>query len=195
MQFAKDPDTSEKINANGTRRIQQINGTSLYYGRAIDPTILVALNEISTQQSSPTTKTTKKTAMLMDYLCTFPNTSLRFYAGDMQLCVESDTAYLVLPKARSRIAGHFYLKTNKSPNKTYQDTLNAPIHIVCATIKNVVSSAAEAETTALFYNCTTVIAIRQALIGLGHLQPKKHRKNGQFHCEQFCPFQNESQTI
>ena len=160
MQFAKDPDTSEKINANGTRRIQQINGTSLYYGRAIDPTILVALNEISTQQSSPTTKTTKKTAMLMDYLCTFPNTSLRFYAGDMQLCVESDTAYLVLPKARSRIAGHFYLKANISPNKTYQDTLNAPIHIECATIKNVVSSAAKAETAALFHNCTTAIAIR-----------------------------------
>ena len=114
--------------------------------------------------------------MLMDYLCTFPNATLRFYAGDMQLCIESDAAYLVLPKTRSRIAGHFYLNAHKVPNKAYRDTLNVPIHTECATIKNVVSSAAEAETAALFHNCTTAIAIRQALIGLEHLQQKPPSK-------------------
>ena len=90
----------------------------------------------------------------------------------MQLCVESDAAYLVLPKARSRIAGHYYLTAHKIPSKAYRENLNAPIHTECATIKNVVSLAAEAETAALFHNCTTAIAIRQALTGLGHPQQK-----------------------
>ena len=73
----------------------------------------------------------------------------------MQLCVESDTAYLVLPKARSRIAGHFYLNAFKTPNKAYRDNLNAPILTEYVTIKNIVSSATKAETAALFHNCTT----------------------------------------
>ena len=111
-QFSKDPGTSDKLTVDGTRRKQQINGTFLYYGRVVDPLILVALNEISTKQASPTTATDKKAAMLMDYVCTFPNATLWFYARDMQLCVESNAAYLVLPKARSRLAGHFYLNTH-----------------------------------------------------------------------------------
>lgn len=90
----------------------------------------------------------------------------------MQLCVESDAAYLVLPKARSRIAGHFYLNASKAPNKAYPGNFNAPVHTECATIKTVVSSAAEAETAALFHNCQTAIAICHALIGLGHPQHK-----------------------
>ena len=171
-QFAPNPDTTDKLGKTGITRIQQINGTFLYYGRAIDPTILVALNEIATQQASPSIATTKKADMLMDYLSTYPHATLRFYAGDMQLCVESDAAYLVLPRARSRIAGHFYLNATPVPNKAYPGTFNAPILTECATIKNVVSSAAEAETAALFHNCTTAIALRTALIGLGHPQTK-----------------------
>ena len=56
--------------------------------------------------------------MLMDYLHTFPNATLCFYAGDMQLHVESDAAYLVLPGVHSLVAGHFYLSTISTPNKT-----------------------------------------------------------------------------
>ncbi len=98
-QFAPNPDTTDRLDKPGTTRIQQINGTFLYYGWSIDPTILVALYEIATQQSSPSIDTNKKADMLMNYLSTYPNSTLRFYAGDMQLCVESDAAYLVLPRA------------------------------------------------------------------------------------------------
>ena len=45
----------------------------------------------------------------MDYVSTYPNPILRFYASDMVLTSKSDAAYLVLPKARSRAAGFFYL--------------------------------------------------------------------------------------
>jgi len=67
----------------------------------------------------PTQKTMKKIKQLLDYAATYPNAVIRYYASDMILHAESDAAYLVLPKARSRIAGYFYLsskpKTSKFP--------------------------------------------------------------------------------
>ena len=108
----------------------------------------------------------------MYYLHTYPNTKLRFYAGDMQLHIESDAAYLVIPGARSWAAGHFYLSAASTPNKTYKGRFNAPIHTECHTIKNVVSSAAEAECAALFHNCSVAVGIRHALNGLGNLQQR-----------------------
>lgn len=101
----------------------------------MDLTVLTALGDISTNQAAPTTNTTKKTIMLMDYLHTFPNAKLCFYAGDMQLHVESDAAYLVIPGARSRAAGHFYLSAVTRPDKTYAGRFNAPIHTEYRTIK------------------------------------------------------------
>ena len=71
----------------------------------------------------------------------------------MILTIESDTAYLVAPKTRSRVAGYYHFSTEYSkdfPNKTLH---NGPIHIECKTLKIVVDSAAEAETAGLFHNC------------------------------------------
>lgn len=108
--------------------------------------------------------------MLLDYMYTYPTVTLRYYAGDMQLQIESDAAYLVLPGARSCVAGYFFLRSNKHPHKTYSGCFNAPILVECSTLKNVVSSAAEAEYGGLFHNCTTAIGLCNALIGLGHPQ-------------------------
>ena len=44
--------------------------------------------------------------MLLDYLNTHPNAKTRFYASDMVLNVDSDAAYLIAEKAKSRIAGY-----------------------------------------------------------------------------------------
>ena len=170
LQYAPPPDESDFLDPKGITRIQSINGSFLYYGRAVDPTILTALNEIATQQSRPTVTTEKKAQMLMDYLATFPNAKLRFYAGDMKLHIETDAAYLVLPNARSRVAGHFYLTAFPTPHKAYAGTFNAPILTECHTLKNVVSSAAEAECGGIFHNCVVAIGIRNALEGMGHPQ-------------------------
>lgn len=67
----------------------------------MDPTILPALNDISTQQSKPTQKTMEKAQMLLDYKSTYPNTRVRYVARTMQLMVDSDAAYLVLLGAKS----------------------------------------------------------------------------------------------
>ena len=109
IQYAAQDKLGQVLDKKGQRRIQSIVGTFLYYGRAVEPTILPALNEIATFQAKPTDDTVKRTNMLLDYMYTYPTAVLRHYAGDMQLHIESDAAYLVLPGARSCVAGYFYL--------------------------------------------------------------------------------------
>ena len=92
VQFAPIKKQCDLLDKKGKRRTQSIVGTFLYYGRAVEPTVLTTLNKIATDQANPTTETHKKTTMLLDYLATYPNAKLRYYAGNMQLHVESDAA-------------------------------------------------------------------------------------------------------
>ena len=149
--------------------VESISGAFLYYGRAVDPTILPALTDIASAQSKPTEKTLKACKMLMDYLATYPNATIRYTKSDMILYVDSDAAYLVLPKARSRIAGHFFLgpKPPPPPALPQSKTSNGPILAVCKRLRHVVSSAAEAETAAAFHNSKEAIPIVRILEALG----------------------------
>jgi hypothetical protein len=170
-QFAPS-DISPLLDLAGIRRIQQIAGTFLYYSRGCDPTIITALNEISHQQAAPTEKTKAACDMLLDYLSTHPNATLRFHASDMVLAVCSDAAYLVLPNARSRASGNFFLTTLPSAVSSPPDpTPNAAVHVLCKTIRSVAASAAEAETGALFLNAQEAVPIITALTEMGHPQP------------------------
>ena len=130
--------------------------------------MLPSLNDIGSKQASATTGTNKQCKMLLDYAATYPNAKIRFYASDMNLQADSDAAYLVLPLARSRYAGYFYLGSLESTN----GRLNGSILVVCKSIRSVVASAAEAETGGLFYNGQDAIIIRHSLEALGHPQPK-----------------------
>jgi hypothetical protein len=105
------------LDSTGTKHVQSVNGTFMYYGRAVDPCILVALKEISTKQVKPTTGTRDKTDMLMDYLHTYPNAVICFHASDMILKICSEAAYLVLPKAKSRVAVHVHLGWRNNPTQ------------------------------------------------------------------------------
>ena len=90
----------------------------------------------------------------------------------MNLKVDSDAAYLVLPNAKSRVAGHFYLEAVPTPHKAYPGTKNAPILTECHTLRNVVSSAAEAECGGVFHNCIVALGLRNTLNEMGHPQQK-----------------------
>ena len=116
-QYATPPDTSAVLDSNGIKTVQKVVGSFLYYARAMDNTIITVLNEIAAKQTTPTESTTRKIKMLLDYLHTYPNAKIRFYRSDMILYVDSDTAYLVAEKAKSRIAGYYYCS-----NKTSQNT-------------------------------------------------------------------------
>ena len=168
-QYATASDTSPLLSPKETRWIQSIVGSFLYYCRAIDCTLNTALNDIAITQASPTEDTKKKCLRLMDYVATYPDAYIRYHASEMILNVDSDAAYLVLPKAKSRIAGFFHLTDNVYNTKA--PPRNGPLLVECKTIKHVVTSAAEAETSALFHNAKTAIPIRRILIQLGHPQP------------------------
>ena len=174
QQFTPGPDTSPLLSSSQTTYIQSIVGSFLYYGRAVDPTILPAINEIGLSQATPTQNTLLKCKQLLDYLHTHPNATIRYKASDMCLHVDTDAAYLVAPGAKSRIAGYYYLgnKYTVANNTIHpKPTLNGPLHVECKLLQYVVSSAAEAETGGIFANCNSIIPIRNMLKVLGHHQP------------------------
>lgn len=67
-QYATAPDTSPLLSPTQTTFIQSVTGSHLYYGHAIDYTILPALNEIASEQASSTQQKQQKAQRLMDYV-------------------------------------------------------------------------------------------------------------------------------
>ena len=110
--------------------------------------ILPGLNTIGSTQAAATEQSIKAITQLLDYCATNPNLILRYTSSAMILRIHTDASYLSVTKARSRAAGFFYLSDNS-------DTLplNGAIHVLCAILKNVMASAAEAESCAVFVNC------------------------------------------
>ena len=70
QQFAHQEDTSDLLSPKETKYIQSVVGTFLYYARAIDSTMLPALNQIGSQQAQPTVKLKEKIQRLLDYAYT-----------------------------------------------------------------------------------------------------------------------------
>jgi hypothetical protein len=118
----------------------KVTGSVLYNARAVDPTVLMSLNDIAMDQTKATKKTKAATNKLLDYLATHPDATIRCHASDMILHIHSDASYLSVSNARSRLGGLFFCG-DKPPK---EDNLNDSILNVASIIKNVVASAAEA---------------------------------------------------
>jgi hypothetical protein len=130
-------DETSPLTAQQCLTIQKVTGSVLYYARAVDPTVLMPLNDIATEQTKATEKTQAATDQMLDYLATHPYATIRYHASDMILHIHRDASYLSVSNARSPLGGLFFLG-NKSPE---QETLNGSILNVAAVIKNVVVSA------------------------------------------------------
>ena len=138
-------DTSPPIPEERKRRIQQIIGNLLYYARAVDCTMLPALNTLAEQKSSPIKNTEAAITHFLDYAATNPSAVIQYKASDVILHIYSDASYLSEPRARSRTGGHYYISSlptdpKKSPN--LPPPANGPIHTECRILKHVVASAA-----------------------------------------------------
>jgi hypothetical protein len=147
--------------------IQAVTGVLLYYGRAVDSTILPSLSSLATEQAKPMAKTKATVMQLLDYLATQEEAIKSYNASDMILQVHSDAGYANKKRAQSHAGGHFFLSNNSSfalNNGTILTTLTI--------IKAVMSSAAEAELGALFLNAKEAVFIRQILTEMGHPQPR-----------------------
>lgn len=149
------------------KRIQQIIGTFLYYARAVDPTMLTALNKVASQQAKPTIAVEKAAERIMQYAKTFPNAQIVYEASDMILCGHSDASYLSETKARSRSGGIFFL-SNKNHD---QHSINGSVECISSIIPAIVASAAEAEYGAMFQLGQVGEGIRATLEDMGHPQP------------------------
>jgi hypothetical protein len=171
VQYEPDADESAPLDEKGKKRIQEILGTLLYYARAVDPTMLVTISHLSSQQANPTQKTMVAINHLLDYCATHPNAISRFHASDMILHVESDASYLSEPKAKSRYAGYHYLSDDPKGSQLMYPTLNAPVLVSANIIKETVASASEAELAGLFHNGQDALPLRHALNEIGHQQP------------------------
>ena len=85
-------DTSPPIPEERKRRIQQIIGTFLYYARALDCTMLPALNILAKQQSSLTKNMEAAITHFIDYAATNPSAIIQYKASDMILHIDIDAS-------------------------------------------------------------------------------------------------------
>jgi hypothetical protein len=111
-------DETPPLAAQQCLTLQNVTGSLLYYARAADPTVLMPLNYIATKQTKATEKAQAVTNQLLDYFATHPDAAIRYHASYMILHIQSDTSYLSVSNARSRLGGLFFLGNNP-PNKIH----------------------------------------------------------------------------
>ncbi len=163
-------DSSPQLDAKGIKRVQQIVGSILYYARAVDMMVLMALSAIAVEQTKAMTKTLGKCMQLLDYLASNSEAKVRFYASNLIINIYLDASYLSETSARSRACGHFFMgwmPKNREPIK-----INGAFYVNATIMKLVVVSAAEAKLGALFHNCQDGIIFQKTLADMGHPQPK-----------------------
>jgi hypothetical protein len=163
VQFATPADTTTPLTNAEKLTLQQVIWCLLYYARAVDPTMLVALSTLASAQATGTSAMHQ----LLDYCATRPDSEVRFHSSDMVLQVSSDASYLSEPEAQSRAGGHFYVGNNDER----QQQINGPILCLSSIIKHVMSSAAEAEIGSIFSNAKEAAPLRVMLEEMGHHQP------------------------
>jgi hypothetical protein len=88
------PDDTAMLDAKGIKRVQQIVGSILYYARAVNMTVLMALSSIAVEQMKATEKTMGRCVQMLDYLASNLEAKVRFHASDMIMNIHSDASYL-----------------------------------------------------------------------------------------------------
>jgi hypothetical protein len=160
------PDKTALLDTRGIKRIQQIVSSILYYARATDMTILMALSSIAMEQTKATEKMMGHCIQLLDYLASNLEAKVRYHASDMVMNIHSDASYLSETKVYRRACGNFFMgwmPKNGEPIK-----LNGAFYVNTTILRFVVASAAEAEVGALFHNCQDGMIFWQTLTNLGH---------------------------
>ncbi len=160
-------DTSELLNDSRKHRIQEIVGSLLYYARAVDNKLPVALSAIAARQAKATVATEQAVHLLLDYVATYPNNGIVYCASDMILCAHSDAGFLNESQYRSHAGAHIFLSEN-DPYPRFNGVVLPIVQIV----KFVMASATDSELAALFITAREMIPYHQTLIDMGWPQPK-----------------------
>ena len=92
VQYSDQPDDSPLLPPKSINLVQHIIGTLLYYAIDVEPTMLVAIGAIASQQSKATQGTRDATVWLLNYVASHPNATIRYNASDMVLHLHSDAS-------------------------------------------------------------------------------------------------------
>jgi hypothetical protein len=90
-QYVEHETTSPALSDKEVNSLQQLTGTLLYYFRAVDPTLIMPINVLESEQSRATAD---KVIKLLNYCNTHPEAKIRYHASDMILYIHSDASYL-----------------------------------------------------------------------------------------------------
>jgi hypothetical protein len=71
-------DTLQTLDKKEIKGVHRIVGSILYYARAVDMSVLMALSTIASEQTKGTERTMEKVLQLLDYLATHPNAKVLF---------------------------------------------------------------------------------------------------------------------
>ncbi len=148
-------DSTPKHDKNGIKRVQKIVGSILYYARAVDMMVLIALSSIVVEQAKATEKTMARCTQLLDYLSGHVDAKVQFHALDMILNIHSDASYLSEANARSRACSHFFMGWMPKDGESIH--INGAFYVSTMILCFVVASATRAELGALYHNCQTGI--------------------------------------
>jgi hypothetical protein len=83
-------DMSPLLSKDDIKQVQCVIGRILYYSRAVNLTVLMALSTIPSKQAYGTENAMLKMKQLLDYLATHPAATVRFHASGMVLNIHSD---------------------------------------------------------------------------------------------------------
>ena len=136
--------SARELDESNQKRLQKIVGKFLYYARAIDPTMFVALNSLTELQSKPSIKTAKKITQFINYSATHPDAVTEYRKIGMVIHIYLDASYISEPEARSRAGGCFFLGKKSNTPIQAMPPGNGPVHLECRIIRNVMASVTEA---------------------------------------------------
>ena len=80
-QYATESFTTTPLDAKGKKFTQQVYDKFLFFGRAVDITLLCPISAIASQYSKPIEDTMKQTQQLLDYLATQEEAVLTYNMG------------------------------------------------------------------------------------------------------------------
>ena len=105
IQYVGEEDTSPSLFQYKVTHIQKVIGKFYYYTRAVGCTIITALGELASSQTLniATKKVAENVVWFLNYAETYPNAKIRYHASGMVLHIDSDSSYLSVSKARSRV--------------------------------------------------------------------------------------------
>ncbi len=92
-QFTEPEEDLPPLRKEETKFVQAIVGTLLYYGSAVNSTILMALSSLATEQAKPTEKSMATVTQLLDYYAMQEEAIVTYNTSDMILQVHSNAGY------------------------------------------------------------------------------------------------------